>query len=91
MARHDAPTRQARVGDVVLVRLPGAHDDHLYPAIVIRAVLDLLSVAVFVDSHAKSAAAQGPVVTCEGVEPLDRSPAKALAGGWCWRDRDGMG
>jgi len=82
-----------RVGDQILVRLPGDFDTHGYPAIVIRVwrvngVLHL-NAAVFVDSVAKSAQAIGPVVTVEDVLALDR--ANAARGGWYWREDSGGG
>jgi len=79
-----------RVGDHVLVRLPGAWDDHLYPAIVIRSWGSAtINAAVFVDSEAKSAQATGPIVTVENAEPFDfKNP---LLGGWCWREDSGGG
>jgi hypothetical protein len=52
-----------------------------YPAIVVRAHLDLLTLAVFVDSRAPIIY-RGPVLTVEDMEPFDST--KPELGGWLW-------
>ena len=76
--------RTPRVGEILFFRLPGSFDDHWYPAIVVRTAP--LSLAVLVDSRARSAAALGgPVVTVEEAESFD--PAQPWSGGWCFAPR----